>query len=206
MRFRIPFMTFNEIGCLVIPTRFFAGVALTFYNMSFFDADFYIIPSIAALFLGAYFLCSEELKLHGQIESIAMKSPKERTALIEEIALFCELQGKYDWLKVILRKVENDVLQKMNKQGSIAKEKREVKLKRDKAEKYQKIKNYLESEIFYQRPLYIQVKQEALHVESKLENDNNVLNGAQKLAQKTEQQAEMLEKAAWFVLRLFFQL
>ncbi|VDM64839.1 unnamed protein product [Angiostrongylus costaricensis] len=174
--------------------------------MSFFDADFYvfsaqqcflqIIPSIAALFLRAYFLSSEELKLHGQIESIAMKSPKERTALIEEIAMSCELQEEYDWLKAILRKVENDILQKMNKQGAIAKEKREVKLERNKAEKDQQMKDDLESEISYQRPLYIQVKQEALHVESKLENGNNVLNGAQKLAQKTEQQAEMLEKAA----------
>ncbi|VDM62909.1 unnamed protein product [Angiostrongylus costaricensis] len=102
-----------------------------------------IIPSIYALFLGAYFLCSDELKLHGQIESIAMKSLKERTALIEEIARICK-----------------------------------------------------NCKISDQRPLCIQVKQEALHMETKLENGNNVLNDAQKLAEKAEQQAEMLEKAA----------
>uniref|UniRef100_A0A0K0D3I5 Prohibitin n=1 Tax=Angiostrongylus cantonensis TaxID=6313 RepID=A0A0K0D3I5_ANGCA len=97
-----------------------------------------IIPSIAALFLGVYFLYFEELKLQGQIGSIAMKRIKERTALIEEIA----------------------------------------------------------REIPYQRPLYIQVEQEELQVETKLENGNNVLNAAQKLVEKTEQQAEVLEKAA----------
>ncbi|KAK5971425.1 SMC hinge domain-containing protein [Trichostrongylus colubriformis] len=53
------------------------------------------------------------LVYQGQIESIAMKNPKERTALFEEISRSCELQAEYDRLKVELQKAEEDAQQNM---------------------------------------------------------------------------------------------
>lgn len=207
------------------------------------------------------------LVYQGQIESIAMKNPKERTALFEEISRSCELQQEYDRLKAELQKAEDDAQQNMNKRRGIAQEKREAKLERDEAEKYQHMKDDLaakqrllfllelfycerhgkqaeeelmqkrkqvaelearkngadelvnekqklvkraqrdthrlekeigdkEREISHQRPLYVQVKQEALHVKTKLETSSKTLNAAQKLAEKNEEQVEMLEKSA----------
>ncbi|KJH48024.1 RecF/RecN/SMC protein [Dictyocaulus viviparus] len=236
------------------------------------------------------------LVYQGQIESIAMKNPKERTALFEEISRLqtlmtarvaskgfhakcdilpllynitssCELQQEYDRLKAELQKAEDDAQQNMNKRRGIAQEKREAKLERDEAEKYQHMKDDLaakqrllfllelfycerygklaqeelvqrknqvadlemkkneiddlvnekqkqvkraqrdnhklekdisdkEREISHQRPLYVQVKQEALHVKTKLETSNKTLNAAQKLAERNEEQVEMLEKSA----------
>ncbi|PIO56713.1 hypothetical protein TELCIR_21886, partial [Teladorsagia circumcincta] len=199
------------------------------------------------------------LVYQGQIESIAMKNPKERTALFEEISRSCELQPEYDRLKLELQKAEEDAQQNMHKRRGIAQEKREAKLERDEAEKYQHMKDELaakqrqlyllelfycerygkeaqddlankrkmvaelenrknevdesvsekhklvkksqrdshklekeiadkEREIAHERPLYVQVKQEVLHVKSKLETCNKTLNAAQKLAERNEEQ------------------
>ncbi|VDO26724.1 unnamed protein product [Haemonchus placei] len=225
------------------------------------------------------------LVYQGQIESIAMKNPKERTALFEEISRSCELQPEYDRLKLELQKAEEDAQQNMHKRRGIAQEKREAKLERDEAEKYQHMKDDLaakqrqlyllelfycerygkeaqedlasrkklvaelenkkvsgvcpsslvhlfsvpflneidesvsekhklvkksqrdshklekeiadkEKEIAHERPLYVQVKQEVLHVKSKLETCNKTLNAAQKLAERNEEQVQAMEKAA----------
>ncbi|KAK6752456.1 hypothetical protein RB195_003715 [Necator americanus] len=207
------------------------------------------------------------LVYQGQIESIAMKNPKERTALFEEISRSCELQAEYDRLKVELQKAEDDAQQNMNKRRGIAQEKREAKLERDEAEKYQHMKDDLaakqrllyllelfycerhgkeaqddlaqkktqveeleakksecdelvnekqklvkkaqrdthklekeisdkEREIALQRPLYVQVKQEVLHVNTKLETSKKTLNAVQKLAEKNDEQVHVLENNA----------
>ncbi|KAJ1368947.1 SMC [Parelaphostrongylus tenuis] len=196
-----------------------------------------------------------------------MKNPKERTALFEEIVEVLRTSQEYDRLKAELQKAEDDAQQNMNKRRGIAQEKREAKLERDEAEKYQHMKDDLAAkqkllcfsncfycerygkqaeeellqkrnqvaelearkneadelvnekqkqvkrvqrdnhrlekelvtrrrEISHQRPLYVQVKQEALHVKTKLETSNKTLNAAQKLAEKNEEQVELLEKSA----------
>ncbi|KAK6060872.1 RecF/RecN/SMC protein [Cooperia oncophora] len=207
------------------------------------------------------------LVYQGQIESIAMKNPKERTALFEEISRSCELQPEYDRLKLELQKAEEDAQQNMHKRRGIAQEKREAKLERDEAEKYQHMKDDLaakqrqlyllelfycerygkqaqddlaarkklvaelenkknevdesvsekhklvkksqrdshklekeiadkEREIAHERPLYVQVKQEVLHVKTKLETCNKTLNAAQKLAERNEEQVQAMENSA----------
>lgn len=55
----------------------------------------------------------------------------------------CELQQEYDRLKAELQKAEDDAQQNMNKRRGIAQEKREAKLERDEAEKYQHMKDEL---------------------------------------------------------------
>ncbi|VDM55213.1 unnamed protein product [Angiostrongylus costaricensis] len=212
----------------------------------------------APVFSSDHSFASYLISRSGQIEAIAMKSPKQRAALIEEISRSGELREEYDRLKAKLQEAEDDFLEKMKKRRTIAKEKKEAKLeacsfqaakqrllfllelfhcehrgeqaeeelvrrrnevsgletrkndteelvyekqelvKRVQRDRFRLAKEIAEKEreISRQRPLYVQVKQEAVHVKTKLETGNKALNAAQKLAENTEQLVEMLEKAA----------
>ncbi|CAD6191986.1 unnamed protein product [Caenorhabditis auriculariae] len=96
------------------------------------------------------------LVYQGAIESIAMKNPKERTALFEELSRSCEFQVDYERLKNEMTKAEDDTQQNMNKRRGIAQEKREAKMEKDEAEKYQQMKEEAASKqrIFYLHQIY----------------------------------------------------
>ncbi|CAB3408526.1 unnamed protein product [Caenorhabditis bovis] len=81
------------------------------------------------------------LVYQGAIESIAMKNPKERTQLFEELSRSQEFQHEYERLKLEMTKAEDDTQTNMNKRRGIAQEKREAKMEKDEAEKYQKMKD-----------------------------------------------------------------
>uniref|UniRef100_A0A1I7UIW6 Structural maintenance of chromosomes protein 1 n=1 Tax=Caenorhabditis tropicalis TaxID=1561998 RepID=A0A1I7UIW6_9PELO len=83
------------------------------------------------------------LVYQGAIENIAMKNPKERTQLFEELSRSHEFQAEYERLKVDMTKAEDDTQHNMNKRRGIAQEKREAKMEKDEAEKYQQLKNEL---------------------------------------------------------------
>ena len=134
------------------------------------------------------------LVFQGQVESIAMKNAKERTAMFEEISryiiylghfwyictklsfliswvtstrrellnvdqvfyisklryilvnLSCrsgELKEEYDKAKTEMLKAEEDTQFNYHKKRGIAAERKEAKLEKDEAEKYQKLKNQL---------------------------------------------------------------
>ncbi|EFO97059.1 CRE-HIM-1 protein [Caenorhabditis remanei] len=83
------------------------------------------------------------LVYQGAIENIAMKNPKERTQLFEELSRSHEFQTEYDKLKIEMTKAEDDTQHNMNKRRGIAQEKREAKMEKDEAEKYQQLKNDL---------------------------------------------------------------
>ncbi|TMS38591.1 hypothetical protein L596_005281 [Steinernema carpocapsae] len=81
------------------------------------------------------------LVYQGRVESVAMKNPKERTQMFEELSRSNELQAEYTRLKAELTKAENDAQMNLNKRRSIAMEKREAKQEKDEAEKYQSLRN-----------------------------------------------------------------
>uniref|UniRef100_A0A8R1DV70 Structural maintenance of chromosomes protein 1 n=1 Tax=Caenorhabditis japonica TaxID=281687 RepID=A0A8R1DV70_CAEJA len=83
------------------------------------------------------------LVYQGAIENIAMKNPKERTQLFEELSRSLEFQTEYERLKLDMMKAEDDTQHNMNKRRGIAQEKREAKMEKDEAEKYQQMKNDL---------------------------------------------------------------
>ncbi|CAI4222154.1 unnamed protein product [Auanema sp. JU1783] len=207
------------------------------------------------------------LVYQGAIESVAMKNPKERTALFEEISRSCEFAAEYERLKAEMLKAEDDAHHNMDKRRGIAQEKRVAKLERDEAEKYQNMKDELtakqkllfllelfhcerlaadakneleerrervqefeskkgetddqvtvrqkalkkaqrdhqklerdvaekEREITVQRPLFVQAKQEVLHVKNKLETAQKSQVAAQKMAQKNDEQLNALAQQA----------
>ncbi|XP_002735243.1 structural maintenance of chromosomes protein 1A-like [Saccoglossus kowalevskii] len=83
------------------------------------------------------------LVFQGAVESIAMKNPKERTQLFEEISRSGELKESYESRKAEMLKAEEDTQFNYHKKKGIAAERKEAKLEKDEAERYQKLKEDL---------------------------------------------------------------
>lgn len=83
------------------------------------------------------------LVFQGAVENIAMKNPKERTVLFEEISGSGSLKEEYDRLKAEMLKAEEDTQFTLQKKKGIAAERKEAKLEKEEAEKYQKLRDDL---------------------------------------------------------------
>ncbi|XP_023244504.1 structural maintenance of chromosomes protein 1A-like isoform X2 [Centruroides sculpturatus] len=83
------------------------------------------------------------LVFQGAVESIAMKNPKERTALFEEISHSSDHKDEYEKLRTEMIKAEEDTQFTYQKKKGIAAEKKEARLEKEEAEKYQRLKEDL---------------------------------------------------------------
>ncbi len=79
------------------------------------------------------------LVFQGAVESIAMKNPKERTALLEEISGSGALKEEYDRLKAELLKAEEAIQFSLLKKKGIVADRKEARKEKEEAEKYQKL-------------------------------------------------------------------
>ncbi|NXK43703.1 SMC1A protein, partial [Piprites chloris] len=79
--------------------------------------------------------------LQGAVESIAMKNPKERTALFEEISRSGELAPEYDKRKKEMVKAEEDTQFNYHRKKNIAAERKEAKQEKEEADRYQRLKD-----------------------------------------------------------------
>ncbi|XP_076824452.1 structural maintenance of chromosomes protein 1A-like isoform X1 [Clavelina lepadiformis] len=79
------------------------------------------------------------LVFQGQVESIAMKNPKERTHLFEEISGSAEFKEDYDKAKIEMSKSEQETQYSYHRKKGIAAERKEAKQEKDEAEKYRKL-------------------------------------------------------------------
>ena len=79
------------------------------------------------------------LVFQGAVESIAMKTPKERTDLFEKISGSGALAEDYEKKKQAMQKAEEDTTFTLHKKKGINAEKKEAKAEKDEAEKYQKL-------------------------------------------------------------------
>ena len=80
------------------------------------------------------------LVFQGAVESIAMKNPKERTALFEEISGSGALKDEYEKCKAEMLTAEEETQHTYQKKKAIGAERKEAKLEKEEAEKYQKLK------------------------------------------------------------------
>ncbi|KAF7992843.1 hypothetical protein HCN44_005187 [Aphidius gifuensis] len=88
------------------------------------------------------------LVFQGAVESIAMKNPKERTALFEEISNSGALKNEYERLRHEMLRAEEETQCSYQKKKGIAAERKEAKLEKEEAEKYQRLKEeYSEKQI-----------------------------------------------------------
>nr|XP_033807991.1 structural maintenance of chromosomes protein 1B isoform X1 [Geotrypetes seraphini] len=88
------------------------------------------------------------LVFQGEVESIAMKKPKERTRLFEQISNSWELAEEYEKKKKIMHHAEEDAQFNYNKKKNVAAEHKHVKQEKEEAERYNTlIKELQESRI-----------------------------------------------------------
>lgn len=83
------------------------------------------------------------LVFQGAVESIAMKNPKERTALFEEISGSGALKKEYDRLKQEMVEAEENTQFTYQKKKTLGLERKEAKQEKAEAEKYQKLRENL---------------------------------------------------------------
>jgi len=81
------------------------------------------------------------LVFQGAVESIAMKNPKERTSLFEEISGSGALAEEYDKNKTEMLQAEEETQHTYQKKKAIGAERKEAKLEKEEAEKYQKLQD-----------------------------------------------------------------
>lgn len=79
------------------------------------------------------------LVFQGAVESIAMKTPKERTEMFEKISGSGVLAEEYEKRKQAMAKAEEDTTFSLHKKKGITAERKEAKAEKDEAEKYQKL-------------------------------------------------------------------
>ncbi|CAF4694112.1 unnamed protein product [Rotaria sp. Silwood1] len=80
------------------------------------------------------------LIFQGQVESIAMKTPKEFTIMFEELSRSGELRDEYEQTKQEKNKAEQDTHANFQKKKGVEKQKKEVRLEKEVAQKYAALK------------------------------------------------------------------
>ena len=80
------------------------------------------------------------LIFQGQVESIAMKTPKELTAMFEELSRSADLRDEYERARQEKGKAEQDTHVNFQKKKGVEKQKKEVRLEKEVAQKYTALK------------------------------------------------------------------
>ncbi|OWK55748.1 Structural maintenance of chromosomes protein 1B [Lonchura striata] len=86
------------------------------------------------------------LIFQGTVESIAMKKPKDRTQLFEQISNSWEYAEDYEQKKKKMEQAEQDAQFNYNKKKSVAAERKQAKMEKEEAEHYQMLIKELDEE------------------------------------------------------------
>ncbi|XP_063178666.1 structural maintenance of chromosomes protein 1B [Chroicocephalus ridibundus] len=86
------------------------------------------------------------LIFQGTVESIALKKPKERTQLFEQISNSWEYAEEYEQKKKKMQQAEEDAQFNYNKKKSVAAERKQARLEKEEAEHYQMLLKDLDEE------------------------------------------------------------
>ncbi|KAF4795036.1 Structural maintenance of chromosomes protein 1B [Turdus rufiventris] len=86
------------------------------------------------------------LVFQGTVESIAMKKPKERTQLFEQISNSWEYAEEYEQKKKKMQQAEEDAQFNYNRKKGVAAERKQAKIEKEEAEHYQMLIKDLDEE------------------------------------------------------------
>ncbi|XP_072949682.1 structural maintenance of chromosomes protein 1A [Epargyreus clarus] len=86
------------------------------------------------------------LVFQGAVESIAMKNPKERTALFEEISGSGVLKEAYEACRAEVNRADEEAQFSYQKKKGVAAERKEAKFEKEEAEKYTRLKEELQQQ------------------------------------------------------------
>ena len=128
------------------------------------------------------------LVFQGAVENIALKNTKERTQLFEEISGSGALKEEYDRLKAEMLKAEEDTQFTLQKKKGIAAERKEARLEKEEAEKYQKLREDLAEQ---QVTLYLF---KLYHCEQEIKGANEEISKKQQELGKVERRKEKVEE------------
>ncbi|XP_063792659.1 structural maintenance of chromosomes protein 1A isoform X2 [Pseudophryne corroboree] len=138
--------------------------------------------------LGILIKARNFLVFQGAVESIAMKNPKERTALFEEISRSGELAQEYDKRKKEMVKAEEDTQFNYHRKKNIAAERKEAKQEKEEAERYQRLKDEV-ARAQIQLQLF-----KLYHNESEIEKLNKELSSKNKDIDKDKKNMDKVEE------------
>ncbi|XP_068104482.1 structural maintenance of chromosomes protein 1A isoform X2 [Hyperolius riggenbachi] len=138
--------------------------------------------------LGILIKARNFLVFQGAVESIAMKNPKERTALFEEISRSGELAAEYDKRKKEMVKAEEDTQFNYHRKKNIAAERKEAKQEKEEAERYQRLKDEV-ARAQIQLQLF-----KLYHNESEIEKLNKELTSKNKEIDKDKKHMDKIEE------------
>lgn len=127
------------------------------------------------------------LVFQGAVESIAMKNPKERTALFEEISNSGALKAEYERLKAEMLRAEEETQCSYQKKKGIAAERKEAKIEKEEAEKYQRLKEeYVEKQVELQLFRLFHNEKEIENLEVSLKKKQHEIEKIEKKREKAE--------------------
>eukprot|EP00731_Ephydatia_muelleri_P024127 Em0016g398a len=147
--------------------------------------------------LGILIKAKNFLVFQGAVESIAMKNPKERTQLFEEISHSGELAEEYEKCKAEMLKSQEETTFTFQKKKGVTMEKKEAKAEKEEAEKYKKLQeelaeNQLEEQLFL---LYHNERQTSELLQD-IKNKQKELSGLTNRQQKIEGQLKAKKQGA----------
>ncbi|XP_018576283.1 structural maintenance of chromosomes protein 1A isoform X2 [Anoplophora glabripennis] len=127
------------------------------------------------------------LVFQGAVESVAMKNPKEMTALFEEISGSGALKEEYMRLQQEMQKAQEEINFAYQKKKGINAEKKEARLEKEEADKYARLKDDLNDKLVEHQLFRL------FHNEREMNNLEHDLSSKQKEVEKIEKKKERLE-------------
>ncbi|XP_072001410.1 structural maintenance of chromosomes protein 1B [Engystomops pustulosus] len=149
------------------------------------------------------------LVFQGEVESIAMKKPKERTHLFEQISNSLEFAEEYEKKKKVMLQAEEDAQFSYNKKKNALAERKQAKLEKEEADTYKKLQQQVrDSKVRLQlfQLYYNEIKLESLlrNLEGKQDDTNSQkeqltqceseLKAAKKDLGRTSRELQQIEK------------
>ncbi|EFA08076.1 structural maintenance of chromosomes protein 1A [Tribolium castaneum] len=128
------------------------------------------------------------LVFQGAVESVAMKNPKEMTALFEEISGSGALKEEYDRLKQQMQKAQEEINFAYQKKKGINAERKEARLEKEEADKYSRLKDDLNDKLVEHQLFRL------YHNEREMKNLENDLKHKQREVEKIEKKKEKAEE------------
>merc|ERR1719394_1842404 len=129
------------------------------------------------------------LVFQGAVESIAMKNPKERTALFEEISGSGALKEEYDRYKTEMLAAEEETQHTYQRKKAVGAERKEAKLEKEEAEKYKKLQDDLA-----ERQVELQLFR-LYHNEKAISENKEKIDVKNREYEKVDKKKEGVEKA-----------
>ncbi|GBP76560.1 Structural maintenance of chromosomes protein 1A [Eumeta japonica] len=122
------------------------------------------------------------LVFQGAVESIAMKNPKERTALFEEISGSGALKEQYEACRGEVNRADEEAQFSYQKKKGVAAERKEAKFEKEEAEKYTRLKEELQE---------LKVELQLFHL---YHNENDISNFEEDLQHKQHELTKIEKK------------